>query len=80
MNKTAFSFLQEIINDFNILIEQVPDNAFNYCSRGILKFSLNDTDGAYNDWSTASQMGCESSCFLLKELAIGKSRNTFPQT
>ncbi len=75
MNKVAFSFLREVINDFNVLIEQIPDNAFNYCSRGILRFSVGDDDGALADWNRASRMGCEASCFLLKE-KVNSTRNT----
>lgn len=80
MNKTSYSFLKEIIKDFDILIENIPGNAFNYCSRGILKFSIDDIDGAWIDWDRASRMGCNASCFLMKEMVNGKAADATTQT
>jgi hypothetical protein len=70
MNNTPFQSLSEIIHEFTRDIDNNPGLADDYFARGILKFCLDDINGAFNDWSVAIGLGCNNTILLLKYLTL----------
>ncbi len=70
MNNTASQSLSEIIHEFNRDIDKNPGLADDYIARGILKYCLDDVNGAFNDWSVAIGLGCNNTILLLKYLTL----------
>jgi hypothetical protein len=69
MIKNTKQSLHEIIKDFNLEIDSNPKFAEAYCSRGMLKFCLDDMPGAFMDWTTAVELGCNDAFLLLRYFA-----------
>lgn len=70
MNTITRQFISETIHDFNRDIQINPGFTDIYCSRGMLKFSMDDISGAFNDWSTAIKLGCKKTIFLISYLTL----------
>ncbi len=70
MDKTAYSSLHQTICDFDKIIEQVPGKAINYCSRGMIKYTIDDIDGAFTDWIRAAELGYDGAFVLMREAAV----------
>ena len=66
MKKNTLQSLLEIINDFNREIEKNPEFADAFCSRGMLKYSLDDIKGAFMDWTTAIELGRPDAFLLIR--------------
>jgi hypothetical protein len=70
MNNTNSQSLSEIIFEFTRDIDNNPGLADGYFARGILKYCLDDINGAFNDWSVALRLGCKNTILLLKYLTL----------
>ncbi len=70
MNDITYQSINDIVHDFNLEIKQNPDIINAYCTRGLLKFCLKDIEGAFTDWSKATQMGCKNTIILINYLTL----------
>jgi hypothetical protein len=70
MDNTALQSLSDIIYDFSRDIDKNPGSADSYFTRGVLKYCLEDINGAFNDWSVAINLGCKDTILLLKYLTL----------
>jgi hypothetical protein len=70
MSKIIQRSLIEIIQDFNFEITENPETADAYFTRGILKYCLKDINGAFTDWSTAIELGCQKTLLLINHLTL----------
>jgi hypothetical protein len=59
--------IDNALEDFNFAVDFEPEMATNYAMRALIKYSLNDKNGACLDWSKAGELGYEKAYDEIKE-------------